>query len=107
MRNSAETIKHGRITKEGNSTVRHLLSEAALTHVTWAKRSNKVTPISTFYERLVQKRGGSKAKVAAAAKMVRIVFWMLKKDIGFWACVEEGKKSTTKMAKQRLPRKKE
>ena len=106
VRNSAETIKHGRITKEGNSTVRHLLSEAALTHVTWAKRSNKVTPISTFYERLVQKRGGSKAKVAAAAKMVRIVFWMLKKDIGFWACVEEGRKSMDQNGKTKTTKKK-
>ena len=65
-----------------------------------------MTPISTFYERLVQKRGGSKAKVAAAAKMVRIVFWMLKKDIGFWACVEEGRKSMDQNGKTKTAKKK-
>ncbi len=38
--------------------------------------------------------GGSKAKVAVAAKMLRIVFWMLKKEIDFWTCIGEERKST-------------
>ena len=94
VRNSADTVHHGRITKTGNSMVRHLLAEAAIVHVTFARNRKTSTPISEFYERLSKKRGGSKAKVAAAAKMLRIVFWMLKKEIDFWTCIEEGRKST-------------
>ena len=101
VRNSADTVHHGRITKEGNSLVRHLLAEAVIVHVTFARNRKVSTPISEFYERLSKKRGGSKAKVAAAAKMLRIVFWMLKKKIDFWTCIEEGRKST-----YREPRKK-
>ena len=101
VRNSAETVQHGRITRTGNSIVRHLLVEAAIVHVTFAKKSKRATPISTFYERLAKKRGGSKAKVAAAAKILRIVFWMLKKDVDFWTCIEEGRKNTYRKPKTR------
>ena len=94
VRNSANTVHYGRITKTGNSLVRHLLTEAVLVHITFAKSSNIATPISRFYERLAKKRGTSKARVAAAAKMMHIIFWMLTKDINFWTCVEEGEKST-------------
>lgn len=94
VRNSASTVHHGRITKTGNSMVRHLLAEAVIVHVTFARNRKTPTPISRFYERLSKKRGGSKAKVAAAAKMLRITFWMLKKEIDFWTCIEEGRKST-------------
>lgn len=94
VRSSATTVHYGPITKAGNSLVRHLLTEAALVHVTFAKSAKTHTPVSRFYERLAKKRGGSKAKVAAAAKMLTIVFWMLKKDINFWTCVKEGEKST-------------
>ncbi len=101
VRNSASTVHHGRITKTGNSLVRHLLAEAVIVHVTFARNRKVSTPISEFYERLSKKRGSSKAKVAAAAKMLRIAFWMLKKETDFWTCVEEGRKST-----YREPRKK-
>lgn len=101
VRNSASTVHHGRITKTGNSMVRHLLAEAVIVHVTFARNRKTPTPISSFYERLSKKRGGSKAKVAAAAKMLRIIFWMLKKNIDFWTCVEEGRKSTYREPKKR------
>ncbi len=94
VRNSASMVHHGRITKAGNSLVRHLLTEAVLVHTSFARSSNTSTPVSRFYERLARKRGTSKARVAAAAKMLTIIFWMLKKDINFWTCVAEGEKST-------------
>ena len=106
VRNSAETVRHGRITRTGNSLVRHLMAEAAIVHVTFARKSKRPTPVSTFYERLAKKRGGSKAKVAAAAKPLRIVFWMLKKDVDFWTCVDEGRKSTYRAPKKKAGRKK-
>ena len=104
VRDSADTVHHGRITKEGNSLVRHLLAEAVIVHVTFARNRKTPTPISRFYERLSKKRGGSKAKVAAAAKMTRIVFWMLKKEIDFWTCIEEGRKSTYREPRKKGPR---
>ena len=100
VRNSASTTHHGRITKTGTSLVRHLLAEATISHVSFSRKNKRPTPISVFYERLAAKRGGSKAKVAAAAKMARIVFWMLQKDIGFWKCVEEGRESTQRDRKK-------
>lgn len=106
VRNSAETVQHGRITRTGNSLVRHLMAEAAIVHVTFARKGKRPTPVSTFYERLAKKRGGSKAKVAAAAKLLRIVFWMLKKDVDFWTCVNEGRKSTYRAPKKKAGRKK-
>ena len=94
VRNSAETVHHGRITKTGNSMVRHLLAEAVIVHVSVARRKGVVTPISIFYERLKERRGGSKAKVAAAGKMLKIAYWIMKKKIDFETCVREGEAST-------------
>ena len=101
VRNSASTVHHGAITKMGNSMVLQLLTERVLSHVQFAKKNNRQTPISVFYERLKEKRGVSKAKVAAAAKMLKIVFWMLTKDTYFWTCVEMGKKSTHRNPKKK------
>lgn len=101
VRNSASTVHHGRITKTGNSLVRRLLTEAVLVHMMFARNRKMSTPISSFYERLSKKRGVSKARVAAAAKMLRIVFWMLKKKIDFWTCVKEGRKSTYREPKKK------
>ena len=104
VRNSASTVHHGGITKTGNSLVRHLLTEAALVHVSFARNRKKPTPVSEFYERLNKKRGSSKARVAAAAKMLRIAFWMLKKEVDFWTCIEEGRKSTYREPKKNKSR---
>ena len=101
VRNSASTVHHGAITKMGDSMVRQLLTECVLSHVQFAKNNNRQTPISVFYERLKEKRGVSKAQVAAAAKMLKIVFWMLTKNIDFWTCVEMGKKSTHRNPKKK------
>ena len=79
VRNSANTIRHGRITRRGSPMMRWVLVEAIHTHVRYAADS----PISKFYLRLAKKRGSSKAGVAAAAKLLRMIYWMMKKDITF------------------------
>ena len=99
--NSASTVHHGRITKQGNSLMRHLLTEAALVHVIHARRKKSPTPLGKFYERLCKKRGGSKAKVATAAKMLRIAYWMLTKKMDYQTCIREGSKSTFRNPKNR------
>ena len=74
VRNSAETTHHGRITKRGSKLVRHVLVEAAHSHVRFAPGSK----LTQFYKRISAKRGNSKAAVATAAKMVRVMYQMLK-----------------------------
>lgn len=75
VRNSAGITHHGKITHAGNKTVRWVLTEAALAHMIHAKYT---TVLTEFYKRIARKRGTSKAIVATAAKMLRIIFWMLK-----------------------------
>ena len=75
VRNSAGIIHHGKITHAGNKTVQWVLTEAALAHMIHAKGT---TILTEFYKRVARKRGMSKAIVATAAKMLRIIFWMLK-----------------------------
>ena len=54
--------------------VRHLLTGTAIAHVNMAGRKGIVVPIGVFYERHGKKRGGSKAKVAAAGMMLKIAY---------------------------------
>ena len=44
------------------------------------------TVLTEFYKRVARKRGTSKAIVATAAKMLHVIFWMLKKRITFAEC---------------------
>ena len=83
VRNSAGIIHHGKITHAGNKTVRWVLTEMALAHMIHVKGT---TVLTEFYKRVARKLGTSKAIVATAAKMLRIIFWMLKKQITFVEC---------------------
>ncbi len=74
VRNSADTIHHGRITKRGSMTLRWVLTECIHTHAIHAKDSD----ITKFYNRIKKKRGSSKAAVAGASKILRVIYWMLK-----------------------------
>ena len=62
--------------------MRWLLVEAVHTHVRYAPDSD----ITKFYKRLAKKRGTSKAAVAVASKMLRVIYWMLKEKREFVAC---------------------
>ena len=74
VRNSADKVHHGRITKKGNKLVRHVLVEAAHNHARFAPHFK----LTQFYRRIQAKRGTSKAAVATASKMARIMYQMLK-----------------------------
>ena len=84
-RSSAEIVRHGGITKAGSPTVRWLLSEAVLTHVTHVD-----TDIARFYLRLRKEMPAKKALMATVSKLLRIVYWMLKKNLSFVNCLAEG-----------------
>ena len=67
---SGETIRRGRITRQGNAAARTALVEAA-----W--RIIKMDPeMKRFYNRLVAKKGGKKAIVAVARKLLHRLWTM-------------------------------
>src|SRR4029077_17838151 len=65
---------HGRITKTGSKYLRWILLECVHVHI----RTNKHSNITRFYERLVKRKGSSIAAVAAAAKLLKVAFWIMK-----------------------------
>ena len=71
---SANTIYHGRITKQGSANMRLLLIQCAWVHVTKCKNSS----LTQFYNRLAKKKGKHKAIVATTRKMIKAIYWMLK-----------------------------
>jgi transposase len=62
--------RHGRITKQGSASVRHVLVEAAWTAV------RAPGPMRAFYERVRARRGAQVAAVATARKLAHL-FWCL------------------------------
>jgi transposase len=72
VENSNESERSGRITKQGNKLARTALVQCGLV----AKRYSPY--LNRFYERIKQRRGGGKAKIALARKLVKIVYDTLK-----------------------------
>jgi len=71
---SGGTTCHGRITKAGSPYLRWVLNQCTWVHV----RNEPEGSIAVFYERLRRKKGHSKASVAASAKLLKVVYWVLK-----------------------------
>ncbi len=74
IHSSGGVTYHGRITKTGSSHLRWMLTESARVHI----RTQKDSALTKFYREVAKRRGGSKATVAAASKLLRIVYWVLK-----------------------------
>jgi transposase len=71
---SGGTTYHGRITKAGSPYLRWVLNQCTWVHV----RNQPEGSVATFYTRLSKKKGHSKAMVAASAKLLKIVYWVLR-----------------------------
>lgn len=71
---SGGTTRHGAITKQGSPYLRWILNQCARIHI----KTEPDGTVALFYDRLARKKGGSKAIVAASAKLLKIVFWILK-----------------------------
>jgi transposase len=71
---SGEITYHGSITKRGSKYLRWIMLECVHVHI----RTNKNSNISQFYTRLAKAKGNSKAAVAAASKLLRIVYCVMK-----------------------------
>lgn len=62
------------ITKAGSKYLRWIMLECVHAHIRTEKNSN----IAQFYYRISKKKGNSKAAVAAAAKLLKVVYWIMK-----------------------------
>src|SRR5712691_7524714 len=65
---------HGRITKTGSPYLRWVLNQCVRANI----RAEPDGTLASFYNRLLRKKGGAKAIVAASAKLLRIVYCVLK-----------------------------
>jgi transposase len=74
LHQSGSVEYHGRITKQGSRMLRWIMVESARTAV------NSDSRLGEFYERVKQKRGGQKAIVAVACKMLKIIWTMLTRN---------------------------
>ena len=65
---------HGPITKTGSSYLRWIMGQCTRAHM----RVEPEGTVANFYARIARKKGDQKAIVAASAKLLKIVFWVLK-----------------------------
>jgi transposase len=70
---SASSVHYGGISKEGSKQLRWILTEAVHTHHRYEPGSN----LSRFYDKIAKKRGKQKAAMAAARKLLHIIYWMM------------------------------
>lgn len=82
IHSSGGVIYMGKITKTGSKHMRGILTECVHNHVRYQKDSN----ITRFYNRIATRRGKAKATVAAASKMLRVIYWMLKERREYQHC---------------------
>lgn len=97
---SGGKTRHGRITKHGSRYLRWVLVEA----VQCQKRLKSENDIMDFYWRISNRRGPQKATVAAAAKLLRTIYWMLKEKREFVPRYRSTSSARTVREKSRLTR---
>jgi transposase len=79
VRQSNQTEKRGRITKQGRKRLRTIVIRAVLSMVNRTK-----TPLMEFYAEKKREKGAGKAICATARKLLVIVFVILKKELDYW-----------------------
>jgi transposase len=79
VRQSNETTRRGKITKQGRKRLRTICIRAVLSMVGRTK-----TPLMDFYQKKKREKGSGKAICATARKLLVIVFVMLKKELDYW-----------------------
>jgi len=70
---------HGTITKQGSRYLRWILNQCTRAHI----KADPDGTVAIFYARLRKKKGDHKAIVAASAKLLKIVYWVLKERRGY------------------------
>jgi len=74
VRQSNQTLRTGRITKEGSKLGRTTLVQCTLVAIRYSPYLN------SFYQRLKMKKGSGKAIIATAKKLLGIIYLTLKND---------------------------
>lgn len=74
VRNSNDTVHHGRITKKGSKLGRTTLVQCTLVAIRYSPY------LRNFYLRLKQKKGSGKAIIATSRKLLGIIYQTLKND---------------------------
>jgi len=77
VRRSGDKAVYGSITKEGSKWIRWALTQAVHVHV------RQDTGLSRFYHRLAERKRKQVAVVATAGKMLKVIYWMLKRKEPF------------------------
>jgi len=86
VRQSAAHTHRGPISKEGSRVVRWLVVQAALSGIRFAKG-----PTRRHYLRVLRRRGRPIARIAAARKLVGIMFQLLRHEMDYDAFVSWGR----------------
>lgn len=76
-RQTGDTVWMGPITKTGPTNLRWVMAEAVQCHLMHCK-AKKACNLCKFFHRIDRRRGRKKATIATAAKMLRIMYWILK-----------------------------
>jgi transposase len=76
---SGQRVTYGKIIKQSNKWLRWILIQCTHIHV------RKDSWITNHYHKIAKKRGKQKAVVAAARKMLKAIYWMLKEREEFHA----------------------
>lgn len=79
VRQSNETTRRGKITKQGRKRLRTICIRAVLSMINRTK-----TPLMEFYQQKKREKGAGKAICATARKLLVIVYVMLKKELDYW-----------------------
>jgi transposase len=79
VRQSNETVRRGKITKQGRKRLRTIVIRAVLSMVNRTK-----TPLMEFYQQKKREKGSGKAICATARKLLVIIWVMLKKGLDYW-----------------------
>jgi transposase len=74
VQNSSETERSGHITKQGDKLARTALVQCGLS----AKRYSPY--LQKFYQRIQRRRGGGKANIALALKLLGVIYYTLKNN---------------------------
>lgn len=78
-RQSNETVRHGKITKQGRKRLRTVCIQAVLAMV-----NRTETPLMEFYQKKKREKGAGKAICATARKLLTVIFVVLKKELDYW-----------------------
>jgi len=78
-RQSNETVRRGKITKQGRKRLRTVVIQAVLAMV-----NRTQTPLMEFYQKKKREKGAGKAICATARKLLTVIFVVLKKELDYW-----------------------